>query len=170
VKPALLALLAFSLATSAWLALQPEADDLPVPAARPRSTPTPRPAAAPTGPAVVLAGGLPTRAADWPAPGAAAIAAWQGGPAPVASAPVADGAAPQRPPPAPFPYQWIGQLDDGSGRPQQLLASAQRCIGVHMGDLIDRRWRLARGANGELLAVAVDSGDTQPVRGAPAQP
>lgn len=77
-RPALLALLVASLAASAWLAGQPDAD-LPVVQAH---APAHRAAAAlkPTPPAGLAAtsAGLPARPADWLAPGQAALLAWPG--------------------------------------------------------------------------------------------
>jgi len=113
---------------------------------------------------------LPTRAADWPAPHREALAAWQGPPPPpppVAAARLAAGPAlPARPAVPEFPYRWIGQLDDG-GAPQLLLASAQRSVGVRLGDMLDKRWRLERDASGALQAVYLATGDKVAVRGAP---
>lgn len=110
---------------------------------------------------------LPTRAADWPAPGAAALAAWQGVPAakPAGSASANPGASDTPPLPV-FPYQWIGQLDDG-GAPQVLLASAQRSVGVRRGAVLDGRWRLDRAPGGPWKATHLPSGLVVVVRGAP---
>ncbi|GCL62903.1 GspMb/PilO family protein [Pseudaquabacterium pictum] len=119
-------------------------------------------AAAPT------AAPLPTRPADWPAAPATALAAWQPPAAkPVLTAAAPQAAAPSAPPAPPFPYRWIGQLDDG-GPPQALLASAQRSVAVRLGDTLDGRWRLLRGADGRLLAQALPDGTPLPVPGAPA--
>lgn len=121
---------------------------------------------------------LPTRAGDWPAPGSAGLQAWQGragGTGPGAAAPrlaVASSAAlavsaKTLPAAAPdFPYRWIGQLDDGS-TPQVLLGNAQRTLALRLGDTLDGRWRLQRGANGALQALALASGDAVAVPGAP---
>ena len=109
--------------------------------------------ALPTAPA------LPTRPADWPGPSAAALAAWQGAPA-VPAVPAAAGAAaaPASRPAALFPYQWIGRLDDG-GAPQALLSSAQRSVGVRLGDVLDGRWRIDQAPDGTLRATVLASGE-----------
>ena len=110
---------------------------------------------------------LPTRAADWPAPGAAALAAWQGAPAAKPAKPVSAKLAALDAPPLPvFPYQWIGQLDDG-GVPQVLLASAQRSVGVRRGAVLDGRWRLDRAPGEPWKATHLPSGLVVGVRGAP---
>lgn len=176
--------LAATLLASAGLALwadPPEAD-----AAVAAITPARRPAAstastaAPAPPAAVDAGEpatqhatqLPTRAADWPAPTPTGLAAWQGTVAPVtarAPLPAAAASAAARPA-AVFPYRWIGQLDDGDGMPQQLLASDQRSVGVRLGATLDGRWRLQRDTAGRLLAQALPDGAAVPVPGAPPAP
>jgi hypothetical protein len=124
------------------------------------------PAAAPAAPATAL----PTRAADWPEPGAAALAAWQGALVAAAGASAAarpSASASSAEPPAPvFPYQWIGQLDDG-GPPQVLLASAQRSVAVRRGAVLDSRWRLDRAAGEPWKATHLPSGRVVSVRGSP---
>jgi len=184
-RPLLRVALAASLAAAGGLALWPADDDTAVVRpARPRvparvagTHPGPAPVGAPpadppparTAPAglATTGTGLPARPADWPAPGAAALAAWQGAAPPQAvDRPAATAAAPVRAAAAPFPYQWIGQLDDGAA-PQLLLASAQRSVGVRLGEVLDGRWRLAHDAAGVLQATALDGSGAQPVRGAP---
>lgn len=179
-RPALQVALAASLAAAGGLALWPADDDTALaPPARPRGLATAAlavatpPARAPAARTTDAAGwttgtGLPARPADWPAPGAAALAAWQGTtPPPGAARPAAAAAsAPARAAAPPFPYQWIGQLDDGAA-PQLLLASAQRSVGVRLGEVLDGRWRLDHDAAGVLQATALDGSGAQPVRGAP---
>lgn len=184
-KPVLLMALAATLLASAALGLwadPPEADSAvvapvrrPVAAAPvvaavvPASAPAVRTSPADTRPTAQL----PTRAADWPAPSPAGLAAWQAqattganrGTA-VAAAAAPASAAPR--PAAVFPYRWIGQLDDGDGAPQQLLASEQRSVGVRLGATLDGRWRLLRNDAGRLLAQALPDGEALPVPGAPA--
>ena len=183
-RPALWALLAASLAASAWLAGQPDAD-LPVPVAPvpTRAAAAPRAPPRPAGLAVSSAG-LPARPADWPAPGQAALQAWQGPPgrpartadtaAATAAGPGASAAtSPSTSAPAqpnPFPYRWIGQLDDGAGPPQVLLSSAQRSVAVRLGQVLDGRWRIAHDPQGVLIATALPGGPAQPVPGAIAGP
>lgn len=144
---------------------------LPVPSTQPGAAAPPvavaTPPAASLATATTATATLPTRAADWPAPGAAALAAWQGAAAakPAASA-SANPAASAAPPLPVFPYQWIGQLDDG-GAPQVLLASAQRSVGVRRGAVLDGRWRLDRAAGEPWKATHLLSGLVVAVRGAP---
>lgn len=110
---------------------------------------------------------LSTRAADWPAPGAAALAAWQGGAPVQPAAPLSASPAAAAASAAPvFPYQWIGQLDDG-GAPQALLASAQRSVGVRQGAVVDGRWRLDRAPGEPWKATHLPSGVVVSVRGSP---
>lgn len=180
-RPGLWALLAASLAGSAWLAAQPDAHTPVVPAAaRPARAAAAREAtpAAP-GPAPATAG-LPARPADWPAAGRLALQAWQGqtdlpggaaGPvAPARAGPGASASATEPAPAAAFPYRWIGQLDDGSGAPQVLLSSAQRSVGVRLGQVLDGRWRIEHDPQGVLVATALPGGPAQPVPGAAAGP
>ena len=122
------------------------------------------------------------RPADWPAVGPAALQAWQGPPdrpgraansqagVPAEAKPAAVAGAPGRAPAAAFPYRWIGQLDDGGGAPQMLLSSAQRSVGVRLGQVLDGRWRIAHDAQGVLMATALPDGPAQPVPGAAARP
>ena len=178
-RPGLWALLAASLAGSAWLAAQPDADTPVVPAAaRPTRAGAAREAApAAPGPAPAT-DGLPTRPADWPAASRLALQAWQGQTdlpggvvAPVTApraAPGASAPATERAPAAVFPYRWIGQLDDGDGPAQVLLSSAQRSVGVRLGQVLDGRWRIEHDALGVLIATALPSGPAQPVPGATA--
>ena len=191
-RPLLVAALAASLALSGLAAWWPDsgaADDGLLPAARaPRATAvaalnppplparsaTPAPAAATpasAGTADIAPAALPTRAADWPAPGAAALAAWQGATllplGAAAPAVAAASALPQQAPSPVFPYQWIGQLDDGTA-PQALLASAQRSVAVRRGAVLDGRWRLDRAPGEPWKATHLPSGAVVAVRGSPA--
>lgn len=94
--------------------------------------------------------------APWPAPGTHTLLAW--------SAPAAPAAAPtppalaQKPPTPPFPYRWIGRLDDGS-TPQVLLAGAQRSFGARAGDVLDGRWRIDAIAGAQLQLTWLPSGE-----------
>lgn len=189
-RPLLQKALAISLAAAAATLLWPADDTTLVPATRRgaaggaggASAAAPAPAApsaphrgqAPAGAAPAPASsGLPTRAGDWPNPEPAALAAWQGERAtPARRAPATATAAASAAPAAasgaasPFPYHWIGQLDDGA-TPQVLLASTQRSVGARLGATLDGRWRLQRSADGVLLAADLHTGALQPVRGAP---
>lgn len=119
------------------------------------STPSSRPAtaisaASMASPATLA---LPARAADWPAASAAALLAW-GAPRAVMPAPrpaVAAGpaAAPDRPRAPPFPYQWIGTLDDGRGA-QALLGGPLRGASVRAGQVLDGQWRVERVGERQL--------------------
>ena len=191
-RPALWALLGASLAASAWLAGQPEADLPVVPALVPALMPAPMPAlvqqraaaaprtATPQAGLTPATAGLPARPADWPAVGLAALQAWQGQPdrparaADTAAAPQAGpgagASASALAPAAAFPYRWIGQLDDGGGSPQVLLSSAQRSVGVRLGQVLDGRWRIELNPQGVLMATALPDGPAQPVPGAAAGP
>ena len=179
-KPALWALLAASLVATGRLALLPEPEpdpsdallptrDQPAPGRRhlpdPARTAAEPPPGTPAGSADANPPALATRPADWPAPGAAALAAWQGTPPPPAAATGASitASAPSRPA-TPFPYQWIGQLDDG-GVPQVLLASAQRSVSVRLGEVLDNRWRIEQAADGALRATVLASGEVLLLRG-----
>lgn len=173
-RPLLRVALATTLLACAGLALWPEAPAVVVaPAQRmappARATATPASASTTADPAPSTTPQLPTRAGDWPAPPPTALAAWQAPapPPPLAASRQAEAAraAAARPLPT-FPYRWIGQLDDGS-TPQVLLGNAQRTLALRLGDTLDGRWRLQRGANGRLQALALASGDAVAVPGAP---
>ncbi len=148
-------LLLLTLALSLWLELQPEPGAEVVAAAPARA----EPAAAPTDPVARLAAGRTAEAAPrtaWPEPSATALAAWSAPPPP--APPAAPQAAPARPKAPPFPYQWIGQLDDGD-TVQALLSSPQRSFGVRAGDVLDGRWRVERLALRGLQVTWLPTGD-----------
>lgn len=185
----LLAALAASAAATLGLALAPDADqsaaDL-LPSARPRPTKPALPPAAPaneraTHDAVASAGAAPGQALKdpstagqralreapplgrggaWPAPSASALAAWQGppAPAPAAARAASDGVA-ARPTPPPFPYQWLGRLDDGQ-TVQALLSGPQRSLAVAEGAVLDKRWRLDRIGGNQLSLTWLPGGDS----------
>ncbi len=160
------AVLAATVAATAWLALQPdEGADLARPAPVVRSTAQGAPASALSTPATRLVPrptiasstattatasavdmSTPPRAA-WPAAGTAAAESWGLPPPPppqarIATAPVRKAApAEPEPPRAPaFPYTLIGQLDDG--RPQALLTGPLRSLAVGAGEVVDGQWRI----------------------------
>ena len=147
-------------------ATSPTSPKSPTSPSLPTSPKSPTLTTSPTSP---IPPALPTRPADWPAPSAAALAAWQGAaPAPAAPSAATAATAPASRPAAPFPYQWIGRLDDG-GTPQALLSSAQRSVGVRLGDVLDGRWRIDEAADGTLRATVLASGEVLLLRsGAPA--
>lgn len=72
------------------------------------------------------------------------VAAW-GSPLPAATAdaPALAAQAPAVPvvPAPPFPYELIGQIDDGTGR-RALLSGPLRSLAVRAGDVIDGQWRV----------------------------
>lgn len=161
------AVLAATVAATAWLALQPDDDSAlarPAPLARKPATATPRDALStpPTRPVprLDIASATTTATADaadaaststtprdpWPAAGTAAAESW-GRPPPLPPPRVAAAPAPKAPPPEPeaprappFPYTLIGQLDDG--RPQALLTGPLRSLAVGNGEVVDGQWRI----------------------------
>jgi hypothetical protein len=148
----LYAALAVTLGLTAWLAAQP--DDVPVVAPLlPRS----RPAMA-TMPAVAaMAVPPPSNRARtaWPEPAPAALTAWTA-PAPPAPAPVAP--VPKRAPAPPFPYKWIGRLEEGTST-QALLSGPQRSFGARAGEVLDGKWRVERVAGARLELTWMPTGD-----------
>jgi len=162
----LAAVLAATVAATAWLALQPDDDTAlarPAPIARNSASATPREALStpPTrlAPRLGIASAPATAdaadAADasitprdpWPAAGTAAAESWGLRPPPpppprvaAAPAPKAPPAEPEAPRAPPFPYTLIGQLDDG--RPQALLTSPLRSLAVGAGEVVDGQWRI----------------------------
>lgn len=140
----LFAALAGTLGLTAWLASQPDAA---VVVARVDTKPRPRVEAAPE-PA-----STPVRQA-WPEPDPEALAAWSApAPPPPPAAP-----APQRPVAPPFPYKWIGRLDDGQAA-QALLSGPQRSFGARAGEVLDGRWRIERIAASHLELTWLPTGD-----------
>jgi hypothetical protein len=152
-RAVLLGLLAASVAASAWLALQPPpqpTEDLAIVRPRPPAQPAGdhRPVGEPD---------RPVLRSDWPEPNAGALAAW----APIRAAqqtPAAAPAPPERPRPPAFPYQWIGQLDEG-GDPRALLSGSHRSFGVRSGDVIDGRWRIEQVSGRNLQLTWVPTGE-----------
>ena len=160
------AVLAATVAATAWLALQPDDDTAlarPAPLARnpataapnaALSTPPPRPAprrdiagASATADTAVVADASITPRAAWPAAGTAAAESWGLPPPPPPPPRVAAAPAPKAPPAEPeaprapaFPYTLIGQLDDG--RPQALLTGPLRSLAVGAGEVVDGQWRI----------------------------
>ncbi len=143
---ALFGALALSLAATAWVAQQDEAEPA---AAAPRRALVA--AAAPAGAAhrgerAGWPGPAASARATWPAPDPQAAAGW-GDPAPAAAAPApppAEAAA-DDPPPAPpaappFPYQFVGRMTDS--RPRAILNNAQRSAVVGVGEVVDADWRV----------------------------
>jgi hypothetical protein len=151
------ALLLSTLLLSLWLALQPQSQpDSEVVAAAPAR---PRPSAtAPDRPAQPASSRshAPAGRSAWPQASDAALAAWSP-PPPPAAPPQPPAAAPKAKAPT-FPYQWIGQLDDGE-TPQALLSSPQRSFGVRAGDVLEGRWRVERIATRGLQVTWLPTGD-----------
>ena len=65
---------------------------------------------------------------------------------------------PQRPVAPPFPYKWIGRLDDGQVA-QALLSGPQRSFGARAGEVLDGRWRIERVAATKLALTWLPTGD-----------
>jgi hypothetical protein len=130
---ALFGALGLSLAATAWVSRQDEAE--PVAAAPRRNAPAP----------ADWPGAAASARTAWPALDAQARTAW-GEAAPVAAAPPAPADAPaQDPTPAPptappFPYQLVGRLTDGATR--AILNNAQRSAVVGAGEVVDGQWRV----------------------------
>lgn len=164
-RPALWIALLASLATAGGLALQPDtdADDAAAMLAAPRQPGAAAPSthARPT----PLSAALPARPADWPAAEPGALLAWGAPPPPPPPAVAARQASePPAPPRAPaFPYQWIGSLDDGSGR-QALLGGALRAAALREGQVLDGQWRLDRVRDGQLTLTWLPGGLAVTVR------
>jgi len=143
----LYAALAVTLALTAWLAAQPDEVAVVAPV-----VPKPRPiraAAPPPAPAG-------RERQDWPEPEPAALAAWS---APVTLAPPPAASMPQRPVAPPFPYKWIGRLDDGEAV-QALLSGPQRSFGARAGEVLDGRWRIEKVAASQMELTWLPTGDT----------
>jgi len=181
----LLAALAATAAATLWLALSPDAEpdaaDGP-PAgmlAHQRNAGPPLPGAVPAAKLGALPGNagqapaatelsalrdpVPTalRRAAWPAPAANTLAAWQAPPPPPPLPPPARAAAdsaPVKPAPPPFPYQWLGRLDDGHGV-QALLSGPQRSVAATVGTVLDKRWRIDRIDGDRLSLTWLPGGD-----------
>lgn len=153
-RTALAGALAATLALVAWTTWQ-DGDD----PALPTVAAVARPAVRAAGPAQDAA-----RAdrATWTEAGATALAAWQGpappppAPPPPAAAPAA-AEAPAPPAAPPFPYRWIGTLQDETGV-RALLANEQRSLGAASGDTIDTQWRIERIAERRIDLVWLPGG------------
>jgi hypothetical protein len=76
---------------------------------------------------------------------------------------VAPPAAPVAPKAPPFPYQWLGRMDDGVGPPQVFLNGPLRSYAVAEGDSPDRLWRIDGVTNGQLQVTWIETGETQTV-------
>lgn len=138
--------LALTLGVVAWVAAQDDGSD----GAGDAMVAAPRPAAA----RVATAASAAAARTDWPAPPAErasatpppTTAAWGVAPLPPppAAAPRPVQAVVVAPPPPqapPFPYTWIGRVDDGT-QPQALLEGATRTLSVKPRDVIDGQWRV----------------------------
>jgi len=148
-------LLLLTLLLSLWLELQPEPGAELVGLVPARA----EPAAAPTDPVARTAAGRAPEAARrsaWPEPSATALAAWSG--PPPSAMPAAPQPGPPQPKAQPFPYQWIGQLDDGD-TVQALLSGPQRSFGVRAGEVLDGRWRVERLGIRGLQVTWLPTGD-----------
>ncbi len=170
------AALALCLLASLWLAT---IDDEPVAAVVQATTrPAQRTAAAAAAPrprtdaaaSIAVSTDSAWRLQAWPDIAAAARAGFGLTPAAatvVARATAADAepaaAAPARPEAPPFPYRWIGRLDDGAA-PIALLASNERSLGARAGDVLDAQWRVDSIAATSLQLTWLPGGDVIAVR------
>jgi hypothetical protein len=149
----LFGLLALSLLLSLWLALQPQPPAGHVDAAPPRPRSVAREPAPLPPPQRADAG----RSA-WPEAGEAALAAWSAPPpAPPPAVATAALPPPRRQAP-PFPYRWIGRLDDGES-PLVLLSGTQRSFGARAGEVLDGQWRIEQIAALGLQVTWLPTGD-----------
>jgi hypothetical protein len=148
----LYAALAVTLGLTAWLAAQP--DDVPVVApVVPKSR-----AAMATLATMAAAAVVPPSHSErtaWPEPEPSTLAAWSA-PAAPALAPAAS--APKRASAPPFPYKWIGRLEDGEST-QALLSGPQRSFGARAGEVLDGRWRIDQVAGSRLQLTWLPTGD-----------
>lgn len=149
------ALLLLTLLLSLWLEFQPQPASEVVAAAPARPGPAAATADRSTRLQTIREPAAAVRTA-WPEASEAALAAWS--PPPPPPAPPAPQAAPPRAKAPAFPYQWIGQLDDGETT-QALLSSPQRSFGVRAGDVLDGRWRVERIASRGLQVTWLPTGD-----------
>jgi len=171
VSAPLAALLLATVAVSAWLAAQGDADGAlsDAVAARTPGAP-PRPASLASTTASEPRSSAPRRAAEppvgsadlfaarpaWPALDPAGIRAWEvaeapaAAPPPMAAPPAVTAVTPPSPPQAPpFPYALIGRFEDAGGA-RALLSNALRTISVAPGELIDGQWRVETVRTGSL--------------------
>lgn len=148
-------LLVLTLLLSLWLALQPEPVAEVVATAPVRPGP-PTSVRDPLAAARTAQHGASTGRTAWPEASAAALAAWS--PPKPPTPPPAPQAAPPKPQAPPFPFQWIGRLDDGES-PQALLSGTHRSFGVRAGDVLEGRWRVERIASRGLQVTWLPTGD-----------
>lgn len=138
--------LAATLALSAWLATRPDEGVTSAAAVAVR----PRPGVEAPSPTIRQ---RPRTA--WPLAEPAALAAWSA-PAPPLPPPAAS--TPARPAAPPFPYKWIGRLEEGESA-QALLSGPQRSFGARAGEVLDGRWRIERVAATKLELTWLPTGD-----------
>lgn len=160
-RPSLRWMAAATLAVATWLALQPDAEPaaaraLPTVATAPTKVPQVKPWPQPHRSAAML---------EWPLVAPSAVAAWEPPPLPLAPKAVASAAssAPEAPP---FPYTWIGRLEE-RGVSRALLAGATRTIDAKAGDLIDGQWRVESVRPDGLQLVWVPGGVRQSLNYSP---
>jgi hypothetical protein len=163
--PLMLGALGATLAATAYLALQPEAE-APAAAAAPAAARTRAPTAAQRSPSAgqtPLARPAPddVRSLNWPLLSPVALAAWapptppRRWQAPIASAATGE---PVKPRPPAFPYRWIGMLLQ-DGQTTALLDSSQRSLGVQAGQVLDQRWRVERISAERMDLTWLPTGD-----------
>jgi hypothetical protein len=104
-----------------------------------------------------------SRRQAWSALSPSAQAAWSAPPPPPAPPPPRAAAAPpppETPKPPPFPYQWLGSLEDGQQPAQIFLGSPQRSYAVLVGRSPDQVWRIDRVLDGQLQVTWLATGDS----------
>lgn len=169
---ALFGALALSLAATAWVSREDEAQPVAA-AATARRAPVAALASAPRSAPAGWPGPAASARAAWPAPDPQAAAGWGQTPpaaAPPAPPPAEAPAAETPPPPAapPFPYQLVGRMTDS--RPRAILNNAQRSTVVGVGEVVDADWRVDAIEAGGLRLTYLPLGQAQfiPFAAAPA--
>ncbi|MFY7867597.1 hypothetical protein [Roseateles sp.] len=154
-QPGLIVALVLTLAASAWMYVQDQAEDeslarpvagqrrdaAPAIADRKSAPPANAAAAAAAEPAPMTNWSFGEREA-WQAANDKQLAAWAPPPPPPPPKMVAAPPAPPAPPMAPvFPYQLLGRLVEGD-QAQALLSGPNRSLAVKAGDVVDGQWRV----------------------------
>ena len=154
-KPALWLGLALACGGALAVSWLPE-DDLAAPVPRQTGALPRRATGAPTPPTANEAA-VQAREA-WPDVDTAARAAWS---PPVKSQLPASVPSPPAPPvpPPPFPYQWLGQLQEGALL-RFFLSSPQQTVAVAAGEVLEGRWRVDGAEAGRLRLTWLPTGAT----------
>lgn len=152
--------LALTLAATAYVTLQPDAEEPVVATALPAARPVLRQTAAP--PAAPATSSLRRR--GWTVLTPEALSAWAPPPPPRTAAtagPRSPEPAPEPPRPKPpaFPYRWIGSLEQ-DGVLTAMLDGAQRSLGARAGQVLDGQWRVERISENRIDLTWLSTGDT----------